>query len=63
MAQYEDIVVKTEQDGRMTHLRDVARIELGAQTYSQMLKLNGKLATGIGIFQKKLFFLLRLYVA
>jgi hydrophobic/amphiphilic exporter-1 (mainly G- bacteria), HAE1 family len=51
VAQYEDIVVKTEQDSRMTHLRDVARIELGAQTYSQMFKHNGKLAAGIGIFQ------------
>src|SRR5512132_3336526 len=35
----------------MTYLRDVARVELGAQTYSQIFTLNGKPAAGIGIFQ------------
>jgi HAE1 family hydrophobic/amphiphilic exporter-1 len=51
VAQFEDIVVKTAQDGQMTHLRDVARVELGAQTYSQVFTLNGKPAAGIGIYQ------------
>src|SRR6266540_3327161 len=51
VAQFEDIVVKTAQDGQMTHLRDVARIELGAQTYSQVFTLNGKPAAGMGIYQ------------
>src|SRR5262249_22267938 len=49
--QFENIVVKTEKDGQMTYLRDVARIELGAQTYSQVFTLNGKPAAGIGIYQ------------
>jgi hydrophobic/amphiphilic exporter-1 (mainly G- bacteria), HAE1 family len=49
--QFENIVVKTEKDGQMTSLRDVARIELGAQTYSQVFTLNGKPAAGIGIYQ------------
>jgi HAE1 family hydrophobic/amphiphilic exporter-1 len=51
VAQFEEIVVKTSQDGQMTHLRDVARVELGAQTYSQAFTLNGKPAAGIGIYQ------------
>src|SRR5436309_8749220 len=51
VGQFENIVVKTEQNGRMVHLRDVARIELGAQTYSQIFTLNGKPSAGIGIFQ------------
>jgi hydrophobic/amphiphilic exporter-1 (mainly G- bacteria), HAE1 family len=34
VSQFEDIVVKTESNGQMTRLRDVARVELGAQTYS-----------------------------
>src|SRR5262245_46092072 len=51
VGQFEDIVVKTASDGQMTHLRDVARIELGAQTYGQVFTLNGKPAAGIGIFQ------------
>ena len=51
VAQFEDIVVKTAQDGQMTHLRDVARVELGAQTYSQVFTLNGKPSAGMGIYQ------------
>src|SRR5713101_1016702 len=51
VAQFEDIVVKTASDGQMTRLRDVARVELGAQTYSQAFTLNGKPAAGIGIYQ------------
>ncbi len=51
VGQFEDIVVKTDTDGRMTHLRDVARVELGAQTYSQVFTLNGRPAAGIGIYQ------------
>ncbi len=31
--QFEDIIVKVGDDGGLTHLRDVARLELGAQTY------------------------------
>jgi len=51
VSQFEDIVVKTASDGQMTRLRDVARVELGAQTYSQAFTLNGKPAAGIGIYQ------------
>jgi HAE1 family hydrophobic/amphiphilic exporter-1 len=51
VSQFENIVVKTEPNGKMTYLRDVARVELGAQTYSQVFKLNGKPAAGIAIFQ------------
>src|SRR5919197_922672 len=34
-----------------TRLDDVSRVELGAQSYSQVFTLNGKPAAGIGIFQ------------
>ena len=51
VSQFENIVVKTEKNGQMTYLRDVARVELGAQTYSQVFTLNGKPGAGIGIFQ------------
>src|SRR5262249_22951731 len=48
-----DIVVKTEpgQGGRITRLKDVARIELGSQTYSQTFELNGRQSAGIAIYQ------------
>ena len=52
-SQFGDIVVKdqTAQGGRLVRVKDVARIELGAQTYSQDFKLDGKAAAGIAIYQ------------
>src|SRR5438552_11989211 len=51
VSQFEIIVVKTESTGQMVYVRDVGRVELGAQTYSQVFTLNGKPSAGIGIFQ------------
>jgi hydrophobic/amphiphilic exporter-1 (mainly G- bacteria), HAE1 family len=48
--QFEDIVVKTEK-GRITRLRDVARIELGSQTYDQYFLKDRKPAAGVAIYQ------------
>jgi HAE1 family hydrophobic/amphiphilic exporter-1 len=47
------IIVKTEQgpDTRITRVRDVARTDLGAQTYSQFFRLDTKQAAGIAVFQ------------
>jgi HAE1 family hydrophobic/amphiphilic exporter-1 len=50
--QFNDIVVATDQDGRVTHLRDVARVELGSQDYRVNAYLNNQVATAIGIFQR-----------
>src|SRR6516162_874401 len=49
--QFEQIIVKTGPNGAITRLRDVGRVELGAQTYSQFFKMNGNVAGGIAIFQ------------
>jgi hydrophobic/amphiphilic exporter-1 (mainly G- bacteria), HAE1 family len=51
VGEFENVIVKTGSDGEVTRLRDVARVELGAQTYSQIFTLNGKSAAGIGVFQ------------
>jgi hydrophobic/amphiphilic exporter-1 (mainly G- bacteria), HAE1 family len=50
-SEFEEIVVKTGNSGDVTRVRDVGRVELGAQTYSQIFSLNKKPATGIGVFQ------------
>jgi HAE1 family hydrophobic/amphiphilic exporter-1 len=52
-SQFGDIVVKdqTAQGGRLIYVRDVGRIELGSQTYSQDFKLDGRPAAGIAIYQ------------
>jgi HAE1 family hydrophobic/amphiphilic exporter-1 len=52
-AAFGDIIVKVAQGpgGQMTRVKDVARVELGAQTYAQSFRSNGKPAAGIAIFQ------------
>ncbi|KWV56808.1 transporter [Bradyrhizobium macuxiense] len=49
-SQFEDIIIKSGSVGDVTRVRDVGRVELGAQTYSQVFSLNHKPATGIGVF-------------
>jgi hydrophobic/amphiphilic exporter-1 (mainly G- bacteria), HAE1 family len=51
--QFADIVVKgqTAQGGRLVRVKDVARIELGSQTYSQQCLFDGRPAAGIAIYQ------------
>ena len=51
--QFKNIIVKIEpgQGGRLTRIKDVARVELGAQTYSQFSRLDGLQSAGIAIYQ------------
>jgi multidrug efflux pump subunit AcrB len=49
--QFADIIVKTGVDGEVTHLKDVARIELGAKNQDTRCFLDGKPSVGLGIFQ------------
>ncbi|MDO8717406.1 MAG: efflux RND transporter permease subunit [Polaromonas sp.] len=47
--QFGNIVLRAKTDGSTVRLKDVARIELGAQAYATSARLNGKPATGIGL--------------
>ena len=47
--QFGNIVLRANPDGSTVRLREVARIELGAQTYATSARLNGKPSTGIGV--------------
>jgi len=49
--QFANVIVKTGDNGQITRVRDVGRVELGAQTYSQTFTLSGKQSAGIGIYQ------------
>ncbi len=49
--QFEQIVVKTGDDGRIVYLKDVARVELGSQTYDQFTERQGEPNANIGIYQ------------
>ena len=47
--QFGAIVLRANPDGSSVRLRDVARLELGAQTYATSARLNGQPSTGIGV--------------
>jgi HAE1 family hydrophobic/amphiphilic exporter-1 len=50
-AQFGDIILRANTDGSILHLRDVARIELGAQTYNLAGRFNGKPGAIMAIYQ------------
>ena len=47
--QFRDIVLRTEGDGSTLRLGDVARVELGAETYDFVTRYNGKPASGLAV--------------
>ena len=47
--QFGNVVLRANADGSTVRLKDVARIELGAQSYGTSARLNGKPSTGIGV--------------
>ncbi len=49
--QFAKIVLRLNPDGSAVRLGDVARIELGALTYKQIGRMNGRPAAVIGIYQ------------
>ena len=50
-AEFEAIVLRTRDDGSVLRLRDVGRVELGAQSYGSFGRVGGKPAALIGVFQ------------
>jgi len=50
--QFNEIVVATDGDGRVTRVRDIARVELGSQDYTTNAYLDNQVATAIGIYQR-----------
>ena len=49
--QFADMILKTDQTGRIVRMRDVARIDLGAQSYDQACTLDGKPSVALSIYQ------------
>jgi HAE1 family hydrophobic/amphiphilic exporter-1 len=50
--QFRNVIVKTGEDGRLTRLGDVARVEIGGRDYVRNSYLNGKQAVALGVFQR-----------
>lgn len=49
--EFENIIVKTGEDTELVFLKDIARVELGSQSYDQFTQKQGQSNANIGIFQ------------
>jgi hydrophobic/amphiphilic exporter-1 (mainly G- bacteria), HAE1 family len=49
--EFAEIVLKTGSDGSLIRLRDVGRVELGAQDYTTNLRFSGQEGVGLGVSQ------------
>ena len=47
--QFRDIILKTQPDGSMVRLSDVARVELGAENYQIISRINGHPGAGVAV--------------
>ncbi|MEO8253840.1 MAG: efflux RND transporter permease subunit, partial [Flavobacterium sp.] len=48
---YQNIAIRSNSDGSILRLKDVARVELGAYSYNSLTRLNGKKGIVIGVIQ------------
>lgn len=49
--EFGEIVVRTNEGGSQVKVKDIARVELGAETYSAFTRLNGEQSTIIALYQ------------
>jgi HAE1 family hydrophobic/amphiphilic exporter-1 len=49
--EFAEIVVRTNSDGSVVRMKDLARVELGSQNYAQIARFNGSPAAVIAIYQ------------
>ncbi|MEE1897142.1 efflux RND transporter permease subunit [Flavobacterium rakeshii] len=48
---YQDIIIRTNPDGSILRLKDVAKVEFGSYTYGNFTRINGKPGTNIMVIQ------------
>ncbi|HEX4130514.1 MAG TPA: multidrug efflux RND transporter permease subunit [Pirellulales bacterium] len=49
--QFADMIIRSDPDGRLTRLRDVATVELGALGYDQLCTLDGQPSVALSVYQ------------
>jgi hydrophobe/amphiphile efflux-1 (HAE1) family protein len=49
--EFGDVVIRSHPDGSQVRIKDVARVELGTQSYASVSRLNGKPAAVLAIYQ------------
>ncbi len=47
--QFADIMLRSNEDGSVLRLSDVARVEMGAESYENITRYNGQTATGVAV--------------
>ncbi len=47
--QFGNIILRTNPDGSLIRVKDVARVELGSESYSTLSRYNGKPSTGVAV--------------
>ena len=52
VSEFEEIVIKRGAEGRVVRLSDVARVEIGAQSYATHARMNGQPIVALLIFQQ-----------
>jgi HAE1 family hydrophobic/amphiphilic exporter-1 len=50
-AEFDNIILKRATDGALVRVKDVGRTELGAESYTQAARYNGRDAVGFGVLQ------------
>ncbi len=50
-AQFEDIILRADADGSVVRIKDIGRVELGAELYDWDVKFNGGATGALGIYQ------------
>ena len=51
IGEFEDIIIRAEDNGHFLRLKDVARVELGAESYNRDVNVNGLPSTNIAVYQ------------
>jgi HAE1 family hydrophobic/amphiphilic exporter-1 len=49
--EFENIIIKSKGNGQLLHLKDIARVEIGALSYSNISAINGHPAIGMAVSQ------------
>jgi len=49
--EFENIILKTNTDGSVLRIKDIGRVDLGAESYSTLAYMDGSSTVGIGIYQ------------
>src|SRR5262249_30298590 len=50
--EFANVIVRANPDGSFLRIKDVARVELGTETYNQIGRCNGKPAAVVGVYQQ-----------